>query len=342
MLSLPVSAPPTGRGAGIGVALAALLALGGCASPAPDRTQVRTLAPGDLVALVPAEQGAAPNDHPVDLDPEALVRALGSLRLPGDGGAVVSRALFSADDDAPESQPVFQQRELEQAAGALRGAFANAGPDQDVALRLNQLEAGELVGLLKYSRVTAARLFHRNGRLHVILGSLGADPENPRRPGGRQVAKTSGYGAAEARFSFPDEIGSRQRVTAIDRDLVLPEGAVFVDSPRQDWIALDLGGAEDPGQPSRSPAWQPAPAASRPGPTEPAVRAADPTGGAPAEPGLESPSPRPAATRPAAEVLSGAEVTRKLEQLRDLKQRGLISEPLYQEKVRELVDRYLE
>ena len=341
MTPLLVSAFPCARRAGIPVALTALLALGGCASPASDRTEVMTLAPGDLVALVPAEAGAAPNDHPVEFDAGTLVRALGSVRVPGERGALLSRT-FSSSNDAPALQPVFQQRELEQAAGALRGAFANAGPDQDVALRLNQLEAGDLVGLLKYSRVTAARLFHRNGRLHFILGSLGEDTGDPRRPGGRQVAKASGYGGVEARFSFPDEIGSRQSVSAIDRNLTLPDGAVFVDADRQDWIALELGGAVDAAQPSPAPARRPAPDASQPVPSEPPDRAADAPGGDSAQPGLQPPAPAPAAATPAPAVLSAEEVTRKLEQLRDLKERGLISEPLYREKVRELVDRYLE
>ena len=70
-------------------------------------------------------------------------------------------------------------------------------------------------------------------------------------------------------------------------------------------------------------------------------RATDALGGDSAQPRLQSAAPAPAAATPAPAVLSAEEVTRKLEQLRDLKERGLISKPLCREKVRELVDRYL-
>lgn len=284
------------------------LSLAACASIRGETSDSVSLGPGDLVRLVPQESSSLPNDHPVRFSAEQLRVALGALRMQADESLLLSDSWLGKKDDDRTVQ-VFTEQDLEQASEALERAFARASPRQDVALRLSQLRSSKLIGVLHASRVTAARLFHRDGRLHVILGTVDLDPERAAALKGGGNPKGSSYAGIDNALNFDTEIGSRGQPRRIDWKPLLPSGARFHSDRRNDWIELDpeaILAAATASPPSR---------AARP---------------------VVAPS---AGARSAAP--DAASIEQRLRQLRSFHEKGLISEDLYREKVRELVEGYL-
>jgi len=238
---------------------------------------------------------------------------LGALRMEANQGVVLGD--LSAEDSQTASA-VFNDEDLKQASVGLERAFARATPQQDVALRLSQLRSNDLVGFLRSSRVTAARLFYRDGRLNVIFGVIDLDAQREAAIKGEAVPKTAGPTDANSALHFETEIGYRNRPRRLDWNPMLPAGARLYSDIRNDWIELD------------------------PGAVVAAARASGPIQERRAGPGVGSVSETPVGTDP--ETAQAAAVERRLRELRSFLDQGLISEELYREKVRELVDRFVD
>jgi hypothetical protein len=95
------------------------------------------------------------NAHPATLTPEVLKTALASLRIDY--------------PDEEKSVPVFSKREMETLIDPLTKAFQLATRNEDIALAIE----GVHPGAAGYQRtITTARLFLRDGELHLVFGKL--------------------------------------------------------------------------------------------------------------------------------------------------------------------------
>ena len=152
------------------------------------------------VQLVPAEAGAAPNQHPARVTAEALRWQLGGIRTTVDGQMV----------------PLYAADEVNDFAEALAQALAAAGPGDDIVL-----VSASRRGASFLTAVTAvtARLFVQDGGLQIIVrdtrASFVKDYINSRAP---------------LKFNY----GSRASASGV----ALVDSSAT--SRRGDWLALGL------------------------------------------------------------------------------------------------------
>ena len=184
-------------------------------------------------------------------------------------------------------------------------------------------------GLIKALGVNAGRVFYSDGRLNVIFGELQSN-----------YRKKNVYGQRSEDYT-PRRQGSRSKATEQKWILVARPGLEFHSTnggdTRNDWVVIDtaVAGSEVLAAPTahRCPA-----AASgiracgaAPAPSPPAIVAA--------------PAPVPAAAAaPAAAAepvprtgTSSADLEQRLRKLKDLRDKGLISEEAYRAKMQELL-----
>ena len=152
------------------------------------------------VQLVPAEAGAAPNQHPARLTADALRWQLGGIRTTVDGQMV----------------PLFAADEVNEFAEALAQALAMAGPGDDILLLSSSRRGASF--LADVTAVTA-RLFVQDGSLQFIVrdarGAFVKEYINSRTP---------------PKFSY----GSRTSASGV---ALVNSSAT---SRRGDWLALGL------------------------------------------------------------------------------------------------------
>lgn len=255
------------------------------------------------------DPAALPNDHPASLDAAAVMTALGALRIrladPG-AGAETERAVFTHD-------------EIGNLAPRVAAGLSKAGPRQDVTfstLGSHPLGAG---GLIKDPGVNAGRIFYAGGKLNVIFGELQSN-----------YRKRNVYGQRSEDFS-PRRQGTRKKASEHRWTFAtLPGIALHSTSAggvRNDWVTIDptVARAQTVAAPQPS-----APRSPSPAPPPPAS-----VGGS--EPAADSAPEPAAATAPGATGNASADLERRLRVLKDLKDKGLISEEVYNAKVQELL-----
>jgi len=309
----------------------ALLLGAGCALPGGPGAQERAGARETVyesrsawIALAPVESGHEPNDHPVRFEHRELVSLLASVqaRLGEDRG----RGLFS--DRGGKRLPLFTEATVEALAAPLADAFAGAAPHQDVLIQVEQSRPQSLVQWLEESRVTTARLFHRDGRLHLMAGVVDIPADDDASSGSGGTAKSADYRAPGTRVVDRAPMASRAGPARATAALSSALGVGGTPSGRPDWLALDTARARaDAGG-------------------DPAREAAERRPSAPAE--AQAPPPRPPQPRqpaagdagteaPPAASLSAAQ-RQRLRELRALRREDLISESVYESLVRDVLD----
>lgn len=262
---------------------------------------------------------ALPNDHPAQLGTEAISNALGALQI----------RIVDSDTGTETQRSVFTREELGILAPQVASGLAKAGPRQDVTFSTIGSHALAAGGLMKDPGVNAGRVFYEDGKLNVIFGELQSN-----------YRKKNVYGQRSEDFS-PRRQGSRSKATKQKWTLAARPGVEIHSTSdggiRNDWVAIDTAVAGSKAlaapQPSEAPPRQ---AASAPVATAPV----------PSPPGsVAVPLPLPdtatapaAATEPAAKTgTSNADLEQRLQKLKDLKDKGLISEEAYNSKVQELL-----
>ena len=247
-------------------------------------SQRRTWELGEFTALrlVPAEPGAAANDHPRLVPAEALRLALGSVRVVHKGR---NEALFGSDELLGLIEPISQ-------------ALANARPNEDLLL-LSTSRRGE--GFLITPTGITARLFMSGDRLQLVV-----------RQARHEFVDQYRGSRIPPQFTFGSRTATGEAVLQ----------ATAGDRPRSDWVSLPLaiiapaGGAPAaPMAPATTPATAPAAVAPSPPPAPPAAHAPQ--------------APRDEAFFKEQEM--------RLQTLKRLRERGLISEEEYQAKRREIL-----
>jgi Short C-terminal domain len=257
-----------------------------------------------------------PNDQPVSLDNGTVTRALSALRIrvvDEDSGTEVQRAVFTAV-------------EVGHIAPYVTSGLAKAGPRQDITFSTIGSRARGVGSSVRDPSVNAGRIFYQGGKLNVIFGELQTN-----------YRKKNVYGQRDQDFTQRRQ-GTREKESEQKLTLTVVPGVAF-EAARNDWLTIDLAvaGAQavatsPPAPVTTAPAPPPAPAAQ---PTAPAAAAGvaaatAATGAAPA------PAPAAAPAAPTADSKT-ADLERRLRALKEMKDKGLITEEAYNAKMKELL-----
>lgn len=287
----------------------AFFAAATCGADAPHDVIVLWSASDQWVKIVPQDDPASPNEQPAQLTPEAIGNALAALQV------------RSLDEDAgtQTQRSVFTREELQNLAPRLAAALAQAGPRQDVTFSTvgsHPLSGG---GFVKAVGVNAGRVFYAGGKLNVIFGELQSS-----------YRKKNLYGQRTADFTLRRQ-GSRDQVAEQKVSLVLRPGVEFhsVDgATRDDWVAID--GTVAASQPLAAP--QSSAATTQQPSSAPAVTELTP---APV-PDAAKVAPAAAAAGSTAGKFSAA-AEQRLRTLKELRDKGLISEEAYRARMQEIL-----
>lgn len=153
------------------------------------------------VRIETREAGAAPNQHPVAVEP-ATLRAL------------LMRVVWPEK----KNEPVFSGDQLDEIVAPLAQALARATPEQDVSFAVSGRGA---LGLLAPRDVTTARVFFAEDRMNLVFGLVHKDWE-------------SRYRATA--YVIPFEPG--KRAAPVDQEAKVA-GSYGANNRRVDWVMID-------------------------------------------------------------------------------------------------------
>ena len=252
-----------------------------------------------VIQLQPREAGTEANQHPVSVAPESLRQQLAAIQVTVNG----------------EQEPLFGTDELSELVVPLSQALASARPADDIVLLSSDRRGG---GMMAPPLALTARLFVQGGALQLIVHDARKNFYDAYRGTG-----------ADPKFTF----GMRSAASGV---VLSSPGA---KSTRADWLSIPMNASslrktvEAPAPLSNAPVA--APAVPVPlGPAAPSAAAmAVPAAAAPA-PMMAAPAPMPA---PAAAPMPVSEVERRLETLKRLHDKGLITDEEFQEKRKEVL-----
>jgi hypothetical protein len=259
------------------------------------------------VLLAPQDgEAAPPNDHPVTIAPQVIEVMLAGLRL-------------RYSDQEPDTPPVsvFNEDQVAILGKALSEGLASAGPSQDVTFSIigaHRLSPGAFA---RRNRLTAGRVFFHEGKLNVIFGEI----QSPYR-------KKNIYGRIDEDF-YPRRYGGREAGEDHEAVLVASTAASLhstPEGPRSDWVAFDP-------EPARA---DEARGIHRPLQAVPPARAAQPTPPPAEKPGSVSAGSSPQSMQHA-DAGGGGAVENRLETLKRLREKNLISEEAYRKRVDEIL-----
>lgn len=268
-------------------------ALAGCATLPTEKTgdiTVKTIwqARDQYVSIVKQEHPAGvvtpPNAHPADIAVDRLRSALESIdaRIP--------------EKDAPIR--VFNDPELKILSENIREGLASAGPDEDVTFAVIGHYTA-LLGLLKERKVTAGRVFCRDGQINIIFGDILRDVKEN-----------------EDRRLWPFVPGSRGAESSHSWTLIPSQDGETFARVRNDWITFPL--TAPPANPAKPAVPVPSRETGRTGTVN--------KGSAPAPP-------------PEKPAISGKKsIEERLMILNGLKDKNLITDEEYKEKRREIMN----
>ncbi len=248
------------------------------------------------------DDSAAANDHPKSATSGEITAMLKTLRL-----------RFADEEADSDSISVFTQEELDNLGGAIATGLGRATPSQDVIFHVMGTRRVSKGSFTKRNRVSAGRVFYRHGNLNIIFGQV--------QTGYR---KKNVYGQTDQDF-YPRNYGSRTKATKHDVVLLANNAASLT---RDDWFVIEPAAAATA---TTSPAAKPEPA---PPPASPAAASAA------AVVVTEAPESAPAASASgtsAASIEPMPDVEERLEALKRLRDRELISEEAYQAKMKEIL-----
>jgi len=217
------------------------------------------------------------------------------------------RFRFSDQESNTPPTAVFNEEQIEILGPALATGLRRATPSQDVTFSIIGAHRLSPDAIVRRNRLTAGRVFFRQDKLNVIFGEI----QSPYR-------KKNIYGRVEQDF-YPREYGSRAAPDEQESLLMASTAASLrddADGPRHDWVVIDPGAAVALPEPSAD------------------VEAEGPV---PA-PGSAAPAPAVPAAAGVTEAESPQSAEQRLETLKQLREKDLISEEAYREKVDEILE----
>jgi len=255
------------------------------------------------------DDSAAANDHPKSTTPGEIAAMLATLRL-----------RFA--DEAPELAPitVFTQTELDNLSSAIATGLDRAAPSQDIIFHVVGTRRVSPGSITKRNRVTAGRVFYRDDKFNIIFGQVQT-----------ALRKRNVYGQIDEDF-LPRDYGSRKKPTEHELVLLANNAASI---KRNDWLVIDSAAAATAAsQPDTKPEPTPASASA----AVPVVVAESAT--SPSSTGASSRADKAmeqAGGTSTGSAGSTAAVEERLEALKRLRDRELISEEAYQAKMKEIL-----
>jgi hypothetical protein len=155
-------------------------------------------------------EGGAQNEHPVTLTPDQIRNFLGTLEV------------RSGSND--KLRPVFTEEELNDIAGPLSMALAQAQPSQDITFASTGTP-GRLgrINVFTPRYVTTGRVFYADGRLNIIFGLIQGEFEGQLRATG---------------VLRPFTPGSRDKRLTADATVQPPVEMQYASAKRGDWIQV--------------------------------------------------------------------------------------------------------
>jgi len=175
-----------------------------------------------------AALNAPANDHPVNFTSQQIGMMLDALRV------VVpqKKRFFSRNKPAPETgAPVFANSELEVLSDSLSRGLARAGPGEDIVFVTTGNYDRAFGGVLKEREVNTGRVFYVDGKLNIIFGEIRGQFSEPR-----------GAGAMVAYPAVNPVPGSRKAAAPHEWNIVLDPGVSLYESnheSRSDWVLID-------------------------------------------------------------------------------------------------------
>ncbi len=259
------------------------------------------------------DDSATPNDHPTSITPDKIKAMLEMLRL---------RYADEETDVTPVS--VFIKEEIDNLGPAIATGLGRAAPSQDVIFHVigaRRLSPGALV---RRNRVCAGRVFYRDGKFNIIFGQV----QTPYR-------KKNVYGQISEDF-YPRNYGSRSEATKHDVVLLANNAAALYQNnagTRDDWIVIDPAAATSPAADQPDAKAEPTPASSA---APVALAEAPETTSSPAAKNSDAVKEQ-AGGMTAQSTRSTTNVEERLEALKHLRDRELISEEAYQAKMKKIL-----
>lgn len=210
--------------------------------------------------------------------------------------------------DKKPPKPMFETEELDRISGPISKALAEAGPREDVTFAVMSKKG--FIGFLNPQLVTSGRAFYTGRRLNVIFGLVHREFEDEFKATGYLKAFTP---------------GSRSKQRKADVVVVPARYMEFTRAGRNDWIEIDPQAWS--GMAGAATIASPEPSVS----TEPERAAAEPFSTAPATESTAAVAVDPGASRDGG-------IEERLELLKRLYDKALITEPEYQEKRRAILE----
>jgi len=261
------------------------------------------------------DDAAAPNDHPTSITPDEIEAMLEGLRLH-----------YADEESDVTAVSVFTKEEIDNLGKAVATGLGRAEPTQDLIFHVIGIRVLSRGAFARRNRVSAGRIFYRDGNLNIIFGQV----QTPYR-------KKNVYGQIDEDF-YPRNYGSRTAAAKHDVVLLATDANRLYQSGagvRDDWIVIEPGAAALPDK-NPDPEAVPTPAASAAPPvglaetasmqSPPAAQSSDPASGKREEASTHQATPS-----------TTADVEERLDALKRLRERELISEDAYQAKMKEIL-----
>lgn len=163
------------------------------------------------------------NDHPATLSEEDLSATLGSL------------SVRKENDNSNQGTPVFTAEQVELLGKHLSTGFKNAKRDQDIIFALEKSERRAL-GLLNNDYFVAGRAFVKDNKLNIIIG----DYDRPRDTAYEAAYDPTGVGIVRYQFDH----GSRKGKAEHSKEhLVEIEGVAHMNlnnAAVPNWLVIDV------------------------------------------------------------------------------------------------------
>ena len=193
----------------------------------------------DYVAIVPIEKGANKNDHPVNLSIEGIYTLLESIHITDGNNSILDLFRKNNEDNFGVS-PLFSTSELRQLSIPIAKAFSKASPHEDIVFSITG-QHEDAIG--KSDLSTAARLFHRDNNIHIIIGDMRVSLAKKYRRRGGHSDRTPSADKMKLR-NFRLKTGSRSRETELSSRLVTDKYHVLNRNQgklRNDWMVINVG-----------------------------------------------------------------------------------------------------
>lgn len=213
----------------------------------------------DYVAIVPVDaKESSNNSHPYEISPKGVYSLLSSIRLAEADEGFINIDIFSMFSDKEDSESsefddvqavegdleqlsdaLFNVSELRKISKAISQALAIAKPNEDIVFSVSGRHASFLG---KSQLSTTARLFYKSGRLHLIFGEVYVDIR-------KRYVRSGGTSDVPDRVQLKDLKGFRLKVGTRDKKSKLPVEFVTSDShflhlykgkKRKDWLQIDV------------------------------------------------------------------------------------------------------